>query len=91
MTLRGLATGVAAWFGRDAVIDLVDWAEFERRVGSEHAETTREHVGRGIAASIQRARDVLGYQPRYSSLDAMREALRWLVDSGLVDVGGQDV
>ena len=89
MTLRGLAAGVASWFGREPVIDLVDWAEFERRVGAEHAEATREHVGRGIAASIDRAREVLGYRPRYSSLDALRESLRWLAANGHVDVGDQ--
>jgi len=90
MTLRGLATGVAGWFGREPDIELVDWAEFERRVGAEHAGATREHVARGIAASIDRARDVLGYRPRYTSLDAMHESLRWLVANGDVDVGGQD-
>ncbi len=88
MTLRGLAVGVAGWFGRDAVIDYVGRDEFERRVGSEHAETTFAHVDRSIAASIDRARDVLGYQPRYSSLEALRESLRWLVDAGQVDLGG---
>jgi nucleoside-diphosphate-sugar epimerase len=90
MTLRGLATGVAAWFGRDAVLELVDWAEFERRVGADHAEATREHVGRSVAASIDRARHVLGFAPRYSSLDALHEALRWLAANGHADVGGQD-
>jgi nucleoside-diphosphate-sugar epimerase len=89
MTLRGLAAGVAAWFGREPVIELVDWAEFERRVGAEHAEVSREHVGRSIAASIDRARDVLGYRPRYSSLDALHDSLRRLVADGHVDVGGQ--
>ena len=63
MTLRGLATGVAAWFGREPELEFVDWPEFERRVGAEHAGATREHVGRSIAASIDRARDVLGYAP----------------------------
>jgi nucleoside-diphosphate-sugar epimerase len=48
-----------------------------------------EHVGRSIAASINRARDVLGYCPRYSSLDALRESLRWLIDSGEVRLDGQ--
>jgi nucleoside-diphosphate-sugar epimerase len=90
MTLRGLATGVAAWFGRDPVVELVDWAEFERRVGAEHATATREHVGRSIAASIDRAREVLGYAPHHSSLDALLEAVRWLAANGHVDVGGQD-
>jgi nucleoside-diphosphate-sugar epimerase len=89
MTLRGLAAGVAGWFGREPDLELLDWPEFERRVGADHAEATREHVTRSIAASIERARNVLGYQPRYSSLDALRESLRWLVDSGQVDVGGQ--
>jgi nucleoside-diphosphate-sugar epimerase len=89
MTLRGLAAGVAGWFGREPVLEFVDWAGFERCVGAEHAETTREHVGRGIAASIDRARDQLGYRPRYSPLDALHESLRWLVVNGDVDVGDQ--
>jgi nucleoside-diphosphate-sugar epimerase len=89
MTLRGLAAGVAQWFGREPVLDFVDWAEFGRRVAPEHAEATREHTFRSIAASISRAREVLGYVPRYSSLDALHEALTWLVAHGQVDVGGQ--
>jgi len=32
---------------------------------------------------------VLGYQPRYTALQALREALAWLVASGQADVGGQ--
>jgi nucleoside-diphosphate-sugar epimerase len=89
MTCRGLAAGVAGWFGREPVLDLVDWAEFERRVGTEHAAVTRDHIERGIAAGIERARSVLGYAPRFTSLDALHEALRGLVERGEVDVGGQ--
>ena len=84
MTLRGLAAGVAGWFGREPALEFVDWSEFERRVGVEHAEASREHVGRSIAASIDRARAVLGYQPRYSSLDALYESLHWLAANGHV-------
>ena len=89
MTCRGLAAGAAAWFGREPVLDLVDWAEFERRVDPEHAEATRDHIERSITASIDRARSVLGYAPRYSSLEALHESLRWLVEHDHVDVGGQ--
>lgn len=89
MTLRGLAAGVAGWFGREPAIELLDLAEFEQRVGVEHAGVSREHVARGIAASIDRGRDVLGYRPRYSSLDALHESLRWLAANGQVDVGGR--
>jgi nucleoside-diphosphate-sugar epimerase len=89
MTSRGLAAGVASWFAREAVLDLVEWSEFERRVGPEHASTTRDHIERSIAADIERSRSILGYAPRYSSLEALRESLRWLVEHGQADVGGQ--
>ena len=89
MTQRGLAAGVAGWFGREPVLDFVDWAEFTRRAGPEHAGVTREHTSRSITASIARAREVLGYAPRYTALDALHEALTWLVAHGQADVAGQ--
>jgi nucleoside-diphosphate-sugar epimerase len=89
MTLRGLAEGVAGWFGRTATLQLVDWPEFERRVGPEHAAATREHVGRSIAASIDRAREVLGYRPRYSALEALRDSVRHRAAAGEIELGGQ--
>jgi nucleoside-diphosphate-sugar epimerase len=89
MTQRGLAAGAAGWFGREPVLDFVTWDEFSRLAGPEHAEVTREHTARSITASIARAREVLGYAPRYSALDALREALAWLAANGQADVGGQ--
>jgi nucleoside-diphosphate-sugar epimerase len=86
MTLSGLAHAVAGWFGREPVLELVDWSVFESRVGSEHARGTREHVSRSICASIERARAVLGYAPRYTAPEALREALDWLVANGQVDL-----
>src|SRR6201996_6658851 len=89
MTQRGLAAGASQWFGREPVLDFVDWDEYTRRAGAKHAEVTREHTSRSIAASIARAREVLGYAPRYSSLDALHEALAWLIANGRGDVDGQ--
>jgi nucleoside-diphosphate-sugar epimerase len=91
MTLRGLAEGVAGWFGREANIELVDWPEFERRVGGHHASVTRDHVGRSIAASIDRAREVLGYRPRYSALEALRDSVGQLAAAGELDLAGQPI
>jgi len=89
MTQRGLAAGAAGWFGREPVLDFVDWAEFTRRAGPEHAAVTREHTSRSITASIARAREVLGYAPRYTALDALHEALTWLVAHGQADVSDE--
>jgi nucleoside-diphosphate-sugar epimerase len=89
MTQRGLAAGAARWFGREPVLDFVDWDEYTRRAGPEHAEVTREHTSRSITASIARACEVLGYAPRYTSLGALHEALAWLIANGQADVDGQ--
>ena len=70
------------------MLEFTGWAEFEHQAGAGHAETTRQHTVRSIAASIDRAREVLGYVPRYSSLDALHEALAWLLANGQADVGG---
>src|SRR6185295_15837741 len=50
MTCRGLAEGVARWFGREAVLELAEWDVFERAVGAEHAAATRDHIDRSITA-----------------------------------------
>lgn len=55
----------------------------------QHAEATRQHTFRSITASIDRARQVLGYAPRFTSLGALHEALTWLAANGQADVGGQ--
>jgi nucleoside-diphosphate-sugar epimerase len=86
MTLRGLAHGVAGWFGREPELEFVDWVEYESRVGEEHARITHDHVVRSITADISRARDVLGYAPRYSALEALHEALGWLIADGQVEI-----
>jgi nucleoside-diphosphate-sugar epimerase len=89
MTQRGLAAGAAAWFGREAVLDFVDWGEFAGRAGPGNAEVTREHTFRSITASIALAREVLGYAPRYTALAALREAVAWLAANGQADIGDQ--
>ena len=68
-------------------------ASRERLVMPTHRKLIHPLLGQscahGIAASIDRARSVLGYAPRYSSLETLHESLRWLVEHGEVDVGGQ--
>ncbi len=39
--------------------------------------------------SIEKAGAALGYRPRYSSLEAVFEAVSWLVADGQVNSGGR--
>jgi len=86
LTLRGFAEAAAGWFGRPARLEYAPWDEFAAAVGADNAATTLEHVSRSPASSIARARVELGYTPRYTSLEAAREALDWLIANGRVRV-----
>lgn len=84
LTLRGYAESVARWFGQEARIRYLPWDEWRRTVSEEEAQATWDHIAHSPNCSIARARRLLGYQPRYSSLQAVFEALEWLIAHGRV-------
>ena len=89
LTLRGYAAAVAGWFGHQARLRFAPFTEWAREVDPAFAETTWEHIARSPSMSIDKARTLLGYAPRYSSLQAIRESLGWLIDQGRVNTGGR--
>jgi nucleoside-diphosphate-sugar epimerase len=84
LTLRGYAESVASWSGREANIRYVSMDEFSESLAPASAETSAEHISRSHTMSIERARRVLGYAPRYSSLEAVAEAVEWLRADGQI-------
>ena len=75
VTLRGFAEHAAGWWGREADLAFLPFAEFRATTTPEQADTTWEHIARSPSASIAAAREHLGYAPRYTSLEAVREAV----------------
>jgi nucleoside-diphosphate-sugar epimerase len=88
ITLRGFAESVAGWFGRHAQLSFQPWDTWAAGWSDADAQATWEHVSRSPSASIDKAVATLGYGPRYSSLEAVFEALTWLVADGQVDSAG---
>jgi nucleoside-diphosphate-sugar epimerase len=82
LTLRGYAESVAAWFGKTARLSFEPWETWARDREPSDARTSWEHVARSPSMSIAKATRTLGYRPRYSSLEAVFEALTWLVADG---------
>jgi nucleoside-diphosphate-sugar epimerase len=82
LSLRGYAEAVAAWYGRPARLRFVPWEEWRRGVSAEEAAATWAHIAHSPSCSIDKARRQIGYQPRYSSLQAVLEAVRWLQGQG---------
>ncbi|MDQ6752967.1 MAG: NAD-dependent epimerase/dehydratase family protein [Actinomycetota bacterium] len=87
ITLRGFAEAVAGWFGRRADLRFVPFDQFRRETAPEHANATWEHISRSPSMSIGKAQRLLGYAPRYTSLQAVAEAVHWLQRDGQLDLG----
>lgn len=85
VTLRGYAEAVAGWFGRSASLSYLPWEEWREQVSGEEAEATWDHIAHSPNCSIEKARHALGYQPRYTSLQAVRESVARLIEDGTVE------
>lgn len=85
LTLRGYAESMAAYFGTEPNLDYLPWDEFCETVGDEAAEATWDHIAHSPNCSIEKARRLLDYEPRYSSLQAVRESVDWLREHDVVD------
>jgi nucleoside-diphosphate-sugar epimerase len=88
LNVRGYARIAAGWFGRTASLEPVTWEEFRGTTAPEHAEASWEHLHRSQYFTIEKARTLLGYAPRYEPEAAVRESVRWLIDHGELKVAG---
>ena len=82
LTLRGYAESVAAWFGRKAVLRFLPWEEWKQTTIEENASATWDHIAHSPNCSIAKARRLLEYCPRYTSLEAVKESVDWLMSKG---------
>lgn len=82
ITLCGFAEAVAGWFGQEASLRFVPFDEFRANTDAVHADTSWDHISRSPSASIDKARRLLGYAPRFTSLHAVAEAVAWLQEDG---------
>lgn len=79
LTLRGYAETVAGWFGQEARLRYLPWDTWKETVSPEDAQATWDHIAHSPNCSIEKAQRLIGYRPRYSSLQAVKESLEWLV------------
>ena len=82
LTLRGFAEATAGWFGKSANLRFVGWQEFCQLVPERDWSMTWDHIAHSPNGSIAKAQRLLGYQPRYTSLQAVYGSVQWLVEHG---------
>lgn len=86
LNVRGYARIAASWFGQKAELRTVTWDEFRDGTDEDSSRTSWEHLWRDHYCSIEKARTLIGYAPRYEPEAAILESVRWLVEHGRLDV-----
>jgi len=86
LNVRGYAQMAASWFGQTADLRSVTWDDFRRSTTEDAYESSWEHLVRNHYLSIDKARTLIGYEPRYEPEEAVLESVRWLIDHDQLDV-----
>ncbi|MEO5568023.1 MAG: NAD-dependent epimerase/dehydratase family protein [Gemmatimonadaceae bacterium] len=75
VTMRAFAQSAAAWWGREANLEFLSWDEWKKTVSDYDAALTRDHLLHSPCASIEKARRVLGFEPRFTAVEAVRDSV----------------
>lgn len=86
ITLRGYAEAMAGWFGEPAKLQFLPWPEWCKTVNEQDAQATWDHIAHSPNASIAKARRLIDYHPRYSSLQAVQEAVTWMLNNDMLKI-----
>lgn len=78
VTLRHYAEALYRHFGHAPALRFAPFDDWAKEVSAEDAQATWDHIARSPCHSIDKARRLIGYSPRYTSLRAVTEALEHL-------------
>lgn len=86
VTLRGFAEAAAGWFGRPASLEFLPLEEWKAILPPEWVDSAVSHLVHGSQCSCAKAGRLLEYRPRYTSLEAVRESVEWLIEHGQLTI-----
>lgn len=82
LNLRGYAEAVYGWFGHEPRLSYLPYEQWAATQQPEDARATWEHIIRSPSHSTYKAISLLGYDSKWSSLDAVRQSVDWLIANG---------
>jgi nucleoside-diphosphate-sugar epimerase len=80
LTLRGYASAVASWYGKEANLSFLPWEEWKKTVSQSEADETWDHIAHSPNCSIEKAKRLINYNPRYTSLQAIEESVKQIIN-----------
>ncbi|MBA3342629.1 MAG: NAD-dependent epimerase/dehydratase family protein [Gemmatimonadaceae bacterium] len=75
VTMKAYAEAVASWHDREANLEFLPWEEWRKTVSERDAAITHDHVKHSPCASTAKAEALLKFEPRYSAISAVRDAM----------------
>jgi nucleoside-diphosphate-sugar epimerase len=87
VTLRGYADAVAEFYGQPSNLSFLAWEVWRETVTEAASKRTWDLIAHSPCMSIDKAKRLLGYAPTFTSLEAVQDALVWLIANGRLDTG----
>lgn len=75
VTMKAYAQEAARWFEREAQLAFLPWEAWKSTVNDRDAAITLDHIRHSPCASIEKARRILGFEPRFTAVEAARDAV----------------
>lgn len=86
LSVRGYVAIASAWFGQTTALESVTWEHYRASTTDDYARESWGHLHRSQIFSIEKARMLLGYTPRFEPDEAILESIRWLIEHGRLEV-----
>ena len=88
VTLYGYAKHLYEYFGREPRIKFLPWKEWcEYEGNAEECDHTYYHIARSGVFSIEKARRLLDYRPKFGCLETVDLAVKSYIERNLITVG----
>ena len=85
MSLRGFAELMYSYFGHEPKITYLPWEDWKKTARSEaYINSTYAHLMHNDIYSAEKARRLLGYEPRYNTMQAVCECVESMVARGVI-------
>lgn len=81
VTLRGFAEYMFRKYGHEPKLKFLPWNELKPLLLKEHADATETHISHSPCGSMEKSKEQLGFVPKYSSFEAVEEAVDYLLNA----------
>ena len=86
LTMRGYAEAMYKYFGKTPRLSYKPFEQWKEGRKEEDVEGTRSHMEHSPCASIEKSRKMIGYEPKYTSLQAIQQSVEALKERGMLNL-----